>query len=125
LYSEGEVGLMSSKIDPIQRLQNFVQVRREQNATIVQEIQSLGGDVEPTMARLEHFIQMLEDEGIITPEQRWEEQKAWEIGFRDQLVVVRNRIREAREAQLKVERQQHAIAVKKTEAGKKLWTPGM
>lgn len=114
-----------SNIDPIQRLKNFVQVRREQNATIVQEIQSLGGDVEPTMARLEHFIQMLEDEGIVTPEQRWEEQKAWEIGLRDQLVEVRNRIREAREAQLKVERQQHAIAVKKTETGKKLWTPGM
>ena len=112
-------------IDPLQKLKNFVQVRREQNATIMDEIQKLGGDVEPTMARLEHFIQFLEDEGIIQPEKRWEEQKAWEMGFRDQLVTIRNRIREARETQAKLEQQQHAIAVKKTPEGKKLWTPGM
>ncbi len=88
---------------------------RELNSDLIQEIEAMGGQVDITIARIEHFINSLVESGVITNEQRWEEQKAWELRLKHQLVPIRNQMKEALLAAQQKQRQE--------KLQKKIWTP--
>lgn len=68
---------------------------RSTNAGLMSEIEQLGGELDITTARLEHFIQTLFELGVISGEQLLNEQESWERSLRGQLVPVRDKLREA------------------------------
>lgn len=87
---------------------------RVTNAGLADEIEKLGSSVEFTMARLEHFILFLVEEGVITKGQQVREQHHWEKGLRVQLIAMRDQVKERvqmiRAAQREERRRQIAAA---------------
>lgn len=86
---------------------------RETNAGLMREIESLGGSLDVSVARIEHFIDGLVQIGVLTDEQRWDEQEKWERSLRGQLIPVRDKMREAfqaRTAQMKKLQERQASA---------------
>lgn len=81
---------MSNDLD---KLIKKVERLRNVNSSLVYEIESLGGAVDMTMARIENLISFFVNEGYMTPEQQWEEQKSWELRLRPQLISTRDRIK--------------------------------
>jgi hypothetical protein len=75
-----------------QRMARDTMNLRLQNANIVADIERNGGEVEVTMARLEHFMESLVDMGIIMPGDLWREQNSWEKSLRSQLKPIRERL---------------------------------
>lgn len=73
---------------------------RETNAAIVSEIEQMGGGLDLTVPRLEHFMVNLVELGILTEDQLLDEAYRWEMTLKDQLVPMvrdmRERIQEAR-----------------------------
>ena len=78
---------------PLDKLIRKVERLRSVNSGLVYEIESLGGAVDLTMARVETFIDFLVDAGILTERQRWMEQHKWETTLRPQLISTRDRIK--------------------------------
>lgn len=81
--------------DDLEKVKRKVGMLRETNSNIVAEIESLGGEVEITVARVEHMFEFLVQLGIITELQRWQEQYTWERDLKSQLVPVVQRLRTA------------------------------
>lgn len=81
--------------DDLPKVQRKVQMLRETNSAIVAEIESLGGAVEITVARVEHMFHYLVHLEILTELQLWQEQYTWERDLKAQLVPVVQRLRTA------------------------------
>lgn len=118
--------------DEIEKVERKIAQLRTTNAGLTQEIESLGGGVEVTVARLEHFMQWICIELDIPKEKRLEEQLNWEMGLRVQLIGVRDKVKETRQAmEAELRRREKAAAdaaatPKGKHTGEKqgLWTPG-
>lgn len=80
-----------------------IQMIRNVNAALANEIESFGGSVDVAVPRLEAFIQYLQEAGILSPEQVLDEQEGWERALKPQLVSVRDSIKK-RHQQAKAER---------------------
>lgn len=113
---EGDVGMMTE--EEIDKLKSKVGIIRETNSALVDEIERMGGGVDLTLARFEHLVQALEDLGVITTEQRWNEQLAWETGLKSQLIAIRDRLIEMHAASPDPRRPI------KAPPKKQLWLPG-
>lgn len=58
---------------------------RQSNVNMIAKIEQLGGGIDLTMARIEHFINYLVGIGEISEAQAWQEQLGWERNLRPQL----------------------------------------
>lgn len=78
----------------LEKLERKTQMLRGTNAQISNEIESMGGAVEVTVARIEHLIQSMVEEGYLSRSFAVREQYQWERGLRAQLVLTVNRMRD-------------------------------
>jgi hypothetical protein len=105
-----------------ERFECATQRLRDTNAGLVREIEGMGAPIELTMARIEHFILFLVTEGVITKGQQFREQYKWEKGLREQLIHMRDgikeRVRQIHEMQRKEMRRQQEAAKKRAEAAR-------
>ena len=119
--------------DENEKIERKVAQLRTTNAGLTQEIEQLGGGVEVTTARLEHFMQWICTELDIPKEKRLGEMLAWEQGLRTQLIPIRDKLKEHRQQQHDQMRRQQEAAEKAARRGSHraddapkvgLWTPG-
>jgi hypothetical protein len=133
LCSESKVGLMSTT--PEEKLQRKINLARTTNAGLTREIQSLGGDVDLSTARLEVLTTFLVEIGVLTEEQRLQEQLKWEVNLKPQLIAMRDTIRDRRKRELAaqeaqaerlraLQQMQEEREKKPPEGGPKLIVPG-
>lgn len=116
--------------DEIEKLERKIHQLRTTNAGLTSEIEQLGGGIEVSVARIEHFIKWICIELDLPEERRLNEQVDWETALRAQLIPIRDKIRdqrqaevaEARRRQAEVERSRRKGTHKEEKPG--LWTPG-
>ena len=73
-------------LDPeTQKIAQNAQAVRDQNVQTLHRIQQMGGDVDITTARLEHFMQSLVSVGVLTDYQMYSINLDWEKSLRGQL----------------------------------------
>ena len=77
---------------------NFAMQMRQKNTNNIAAIEQMGGAVEITVARLEHFFDSLVAMGIISNDDRWTEERSWQIDLNKQLKDMRQRMEEIRQA---------------------------
>lgn len=84
---------------------------RETNATIIEEIQSMGVEPELTMPRLEHFMVFLVQLGLMTEDDLLNEAYHWERNLKEQIGPMVRKMRErAIEARNEAQRRQAEAA---------------
>lgn len=71
-----------------------IQMLRNTNSGLANEIQSMGAAVDLGVARIEAFIMYLVDLGMLTTDQQLTEQEDWERSLRNQLIPLRDQIKE-------------------------------
>lgn len=71
---------------------------RRQNATITADIEKMGGELDVSTARLEHFMTFLVEAGVISPGDLWRAQYSWEQTRRSQISLIRDRLKDVHEA---------------------------
>lgn len=76
----------------------YAQQMREKNSNTATAIEQMGAGVEISSARIDHLIQSLVDLGIVTEEQRWEEEAEWQKHLNVQLRDYHQRVTEMRQA---------------------------
>lgn len=78
----------------LKQLQRRVAGLRQTNSHIIAEIESYGGGVELSVARIENIIGMLLEKGVITEYEAWKEQESWELRLRPQIRALRDKLAE-------------------------------
>lgn len=81
-------------MNDLEKKQRRIMGLREVNVTLVKEIETMGGEVDLIMARIENLIEFLVQQEVLTEEQKWHEQESWERRLRPQLISYRDRLRE-------------------------------
>lgn len=92
--TEQPITLNGESPDPemLKREQKLVKIKG-QNLRMLEGIQQAGLAVDLTQPRIEKMMEYLELQGLITYEQRIEEQERWEYHLRSQLQPMYQRIR--------------------------------
>lgn len=83
----------------LEKLDRRVEGLRNINNELTKELNNSGAGVDVSTARIEKLIEFLIGIGVVTPQQRLQEQEAWELHLRSALKPLVDQVRAARTAQ--------------------------